>query len=833
MKRLFLLLLLTSFAAVAQVRLSGTVRDAATRKPLPFASVSAAGGLFALSDVDGKFQLEASTALSNFTVSYVGFTSVTVQTAAGRGFYNVFLVPSANALSEVSVAPDHRALDLIRKTIAARSVNDPQKQLKTFDFKAYNKLIITANPDSLDGRIDSIYKGKDTNRHFSKIDSSDYKFKKVVAKQHLFQTEKVSQYQFANGMLKETVLGTKMAGFKRPIYEILGFNLQSFSIYDERYELFETLYRSPIAPESFQDYRFQLLDSTQIQGRKTYMVYFRNKKKSKAAGLEGVLYLDAQSAAVAKAVMRIRGVLDISGTHEFDYLPQQNLWFPASRDFRIVKGTNERNIRILGETLQFDTDNDLPGTNKRQKVASDFTYVQSQTQFSELQLNQPIQLRHAAIAIEVRDQAENQPESFWNRYRKDTLDVRSRKTYVALDSLVLAERIETRLLLGRKILNGYFPLGPVDLDLRYLLSYNNYEGFRVGLGGRTNEKFSRRFRLDGYTAYGIKDGTFKYSLGAAARLGKFSNSWVGGSYTDDVREIGSVSFATDKRIFKIYDPRPINVSTFYNHKTWRGYVETRIIPKTESIWQMQYSVVEPRFPYVYNLNDKLYERYTMTTAQLALQWNPFSDYMQTPYGRLEVEKRYPKFTFQLTQSLPKLLGNDFDFTKIDFRTEYEKKYLSGQKTNVLLQGGVALGEVPLTHLYNTAPNNLTKDRLLQRVTLSGQNAFETMFFYEFFSSRYAMLQLKHSVGSLKFSRKIAPELVLVTRGTFGTMINPERHAGPDYKTLEKGYYESGIELNRIYSAVGLVAFYRYGPYQLPRLEDNLAIKLSFTLNLGF
>ena len=38
-----------------------------------------------------------------------------------------------------------------------------------------------------------------------------------------------------------------MAGFKQPIYEILSFNLQSFSVYDNNYELFETKYKSPIA----------------------------------------------------------------------------------------------------------------------------------------------------------------------------------------------------------------------------------------------------------------------------------------------------------------------------------------------------------------------------------------------------------------------------------------------------------------------------------------------------------------------------------------------------------------------------------------------------------
>jgi hypothetical protein len=33
--------------------------------------------------------------------------------------------------------------------------------------------------------------------------------------------------------------------------------------------------------------------------------------------------------------------------------------------------------------------------------------------------------------------------------------------------------------------------------------------------------------------------------------------------------------------------------------------------------------------------------------------------MQTPTGRVEVEKRFPKFTLQYTQSLPKYGQNDF------------------------------------------------------------------------------------------------------------------------------------------------------------------------------
>ena len=214
---------------------------------------------------------------------------------------------------------------------------------------------------------------------------------------------------------------------------------------------------------------------------------------------------------------------------------------------------------------------------------------------------------------------------------------------------------------GRNQTNGYIPFGPVDLDLRYIISYNNFEGFRPGVGVITNDSFSKKIRFEGYTAYGLKDETIKYNLGSAVRIGNFSNTWVGGSYTDDVREIASTSFATDKRAFKLYDPRPINISTFYNHKTWRGYLETKIIPKTETIWQLSHSEITPLFNYTFLYGDSLYRNFSMTTAMFSMQWNPFSDFMQTPNGKIEYEKRFPKFSFQFTKSLPNFFANDFDF----------------------------------------------------------------------------------------------------------------------------------------------------------------------------
>ena len=82
---------------------------------------------------------------------------------------------------------------------------------------------------------------------------------------------------------------------------------------------------------------------------------------------------------------------------------------------------------------------------------------------------------------------------------------------IARDSIKKAEFLKN---LG----NGFLPTNFFDLDLRYLIKFNQYEGFRTGLGGTTNKSFSDRYRVNGYLVYGFKDTRFKYSIGGGFRV---------------------------------------------------------------------------------------------------------------------------------------------------------------------------------------------------------------------------------------------------------------------------------------------------------------------------
>ncbi|MEY2867817.1 MAG: hypothetical protein RIR01_217, partial [Bacteroidota bacterium] len=260
MRHLFLFFFFT-LTLQAQFRINGIVKESASNKALAFASITTNNGINSISDVDGKFEIISSKPITFFYVSYIGYNKTKIDILNNNRFFNIKLVQNTAKLNEVVVATQNAANTIIKKTIALKDTNNPEKKLANFAFKTYNKLIVSANPDSISGKIDSIIVKKTKEGIYFKIDSANYKFKNTVSKRHLFQTEKISQFQFSNNKLKETILGAKMAGLKQPLYEIIAFNLQSFSIYDSKYELFETKYNSPIAQDALKDYNYKLLDT--------------------------------------------------------------------------------------------------------------------------------------------------------------------------------------------------------------------------------------------------------------------------------------------------------------------------------------------------------------------------------------------------------------------------------------------------------------------------------------------------------------------------------------------------------------------------------------------
>ena len=733
-----------------------------------------------------------------------------------------FLILSTQVFSQTNTAASNYIINQVIK-------NSDKNNFNNCEFTTYNKLIVTANPELINGKIDSIFEFKKNKKKFVKLDSTDYFLKKTLVKQHLYQTEKISEIKYRSRKRKETILATKMAGFTAPLFEYFALQLQPNSVYEPLYYLIEKEYVNPISEKGLKKYDFEIIDTLIYQNKKVYKIGFTPKNKIKKNKLFGTYYIDTSNYSIAKANVKSEGIINIDAGFEFDFNPNLNNWFPSQQTLKITKGKNKFPIKLLGESITFEGEYIKDSNSKN---ATDNVQLLSKTYFLNPKFDVFTKIKNPDIAIEIADKTINKTKYEFKSYN-DSIDVRSNPTYISIDSLVEKRRIENKIQIGRKVIKGYYPIGFFDVDLRYLIRYNNFEGFRLGFGGITNDKLSKVFKLEGYYVYGTKDGFFKGFVANSFRINKASQTWLGGSYTDDLKEIASTSFEVDKRVFKIYDPRPFNISTFYNHVTWKAFLETKLIPKMDGIIQVSSSTIIPRFDYLFKNNGIQYQDFKVSLITASFQWNPNSLYMKTPSGREEITKKYPKFTFQFSKTLNNLRGNNFDFGKADFKIDYQKKFNSNHKLFFLIKAGLAFGDVPLTHLYNHAPNNLNKEAILQRINFAGKDTFETMFFNEFFSNRYFFSQLENQFPKVQLSNKIKPIFSLVTRFGVGDLDRPENHLNIKFKNLNNGFMESGLEINNIFKGLGLAGFYRYGANQLPRFEDNIAIKLSFQLDLGF
>ncbi|MFV0541035.1 MAG: hypothetical protein ACK5MZ_07325 [Aestuariibaculum sp.] len=387
-------------------------------------------------------------------------------------------------------------------------------------------------------------------------------------------------------------------------------------------------------------------------------------------------------------------------------------------------------------------------------------------------------------------------------------------------------------LLIKHLGNGYFPTKYFNFDLRYVFKFNQYEGIRTGIGGVTNNRLSKIFKINGYTVFGFRDSKLKYSIGGSLRLSETSKTWLSATYTDDLQETGSTKFITDKRLFQFFEPRLLNISMFHRHITKSTALDFQLSNHLISGTEFAISNIDPTYNYSFITDNKTFHSFHTAIAKFALQWSPFSTFENTENGTsVETKNGYPKFTIQYSKNFKNAFKSEFNFSKIDFRTIYRFAQNKERYSEAVLVGGYANGNVPLTHLYHAYPNNINKATVLRRFSVAGNNSFETMFFNEFFSDRFFTFQFKQYVKPFEISERFKPQIVLTTRYALGNMSNIQRHQGVTFNTLNKGYTESGIEINKLLFGFGLSFTYRYGAYHLPKTDDNIALKFTFNVTL--
>jgi len=418
----------------SQEIMKGQVLDFDTTVPVAFAKITYNTAEIS-TDWEGKFEIKITPGNQPLVFSKKGYYTKNHYLTIGKPYLIVKLVSDSSIENEEQFS-DNLVNSILQKVVSNKNVNQPERVFSSFEYKNYEHLLVSAQTDSISSTIDTIVKKNWFGRNKIVLDSTNYKFKKLLEKQHLYQTEKVNQIQFNEKGTKETLIASRMAGFQKPLYEFLGLNLVSYSLYDNKLDILEIPVHNPTSNNGRMLFVFKLIDTVEVAGRPAYRIYFQPKRMNKSS-LRGLLFIDVENYGIAKAFYRIYGIVNINALFTFSYLEKEKIWFPKKRDITVVKGNNSEDLKILGGTIKFKS-----SIEKVRKDASDNVYLKLESTPFDVKINQPVSIQNPKIKIDARQVNVSKPDTYWDSFKKDTLDMRKLNTYLRLDSLSIAEKIE-------------------------------------------------------------------------------------------------------------------------------------------------------------------------------------------------------------------------------------------------------------------------------------------------------------------------------------------------------------------------------------------------------
>ncbi len=823
--RFFLAVIISIFLGSvlnAQVfEVSGRVVDSESRVTLPFVNIVVNEGLKGgTTDIDGKFLLRSQDEITVLSLSYVGYEPQKFILTNKTQNLIIRMKKVEYELPEFTVFPtENPAHRIIKNAVAYRDYNDPEK-LPAFSYTSYDKMIFTVELDSIPD-LDSL-----------SADTTDREMREFFDKHHLFIMESVVERKFLYpDKNHEEVIATKVAGFENPIFVFLVSQFQSTSFYKERIQVAEKTYINPISRGSTEKYFF-LIQDTLYSGEydSIFVISFRPRINTNFEGLEGVISINTHNWAIQNVMAEPeerKGLFNLRIEQMYEFI-QDKQWFPVQLNtIAIMNNVQVSDTSVLAGT---GTNNDSANVkNIRLPFGFGKSYIKN------IDLNPDLKKREfGSIVVDVNPEASHRDAEYWLDYRIDSLSQKEINTYDFVDSVSKEANLDKMAKTFDNLLTGKIPWGYIDLDINRFLKYNSYEGFALGAGLHTNDRVSQVFKVGGFFRYGFKDKAFKYGGDLGVVVYYPWDLAVNLEYQNDVSETSGITYFDDKPgFFKPEYFRDFLVKRMDKNEFYKASVGFRALKYFDFDAALIKSTKEVTDDYQYAVSNEnikvLFNEFDFTEVRLGFRYAYGEKFIQNLRKKLSLGTDYPIVWFQYTRGISGFLDGDFDYNRYDVKVEKSFYFKYVGKSSFKFAAGYVDSDIPYTNLYNGNGDYRT-------FTIFAENSFATMRMNEFLSNKYAALYFTHNFENLLYKgKKFKPELAIATNVAFGDLDFKNSHLNVDYKTLEKGYYESGLQFNKLLNlqlyTLGLAFYYRYGPYTLPNGWDNLAVK--FTIKFAF
>jgi len=697
---------------------------------------------------------------------------------------------------------DPRALEILKKVNQLFRENSP-KTLHSYSYKSYEKISLDIDEDSI-SQFAQFFEDKTLFKKKREKDSlNNISARKIFSRSKLFLWERAQEFLYSKKYgEKITILDNRISGLKQPIYEMIAMQQSN------RDKL-----PNQLKQENRGLYRFFLTDTIEMDGRKNFVIRFREvnyRKQDKKRKYNGTIYIDTETYGIKKIenFSKVKNDGIIASTWIF----YNNKWFLSNETVK---------LRMSRMAMEEEPKENAENEDYRKDKKSFGTYAFLTSKYFDFR--SPVEENRndfKGYTFSVK----NADGKTLDRYRTDPLTERERNTYTTIDSLGKIYNIDNKARVLTGLINGQIRTGVVDFAVDEIVNFNSYEGFRVGLKAKLNETFNPYFSPDYYFAYGFKDDQWKYGIGLDIKTSLDKNSFFRVDYYDDV--LASGEFYRRLWNFKMKMANygnNINNDRYYHIRGASVSYLNDVTNGLTLVFAARRNFEEALFDYQFRERGAAFDNFN---TLFTLKYSPNSTNIMTPQGKSLIDQKYPELYFNYEQSY-KILGGDFNYTRFDALFVHNFKTRIGT-TGFRLYGGMVFGDAPIWK--NFTMNGLASPSKDFNFNLTSFLGFATLEGGKYYNDKFIAYYFTHKLPFyFKSFGKNVSSFDFVLRGTIGDMKHPEYHQFR-YRKLDHLYQEVGLEWSNFLSTYfNLGLFYRVGYYTTPNFKQNFAIQFKLKL----
>ncbi|MGV0955830.1 DUF5686 family protein [Empedobacter falsenii] len=799
------LVVLTSLHA--QVKIQGKVIDSETLKPIPYADIRLPElKVSATSNSDGTFYIESASNTNKIVVSKSGYETADyiIENKIDYNFIaQLFLAENDTEtdddqsveLKEAVVSAKKKRVKkkenpayAILREVWKRKKKNGLKLTPHYQYDEYEKLQFDiSNIDSTFMKR-KIFKGMEF--VFEKVDTSSINGKTYLPAFLNESIYKIAGINKPSTKERRELIANKTSGFeKNEVVAATVKNLfRDIDIYDNRVNILDIKFVSPIATDGFAVYDYELKDTIDVDGVESYRIKYYPRREGELT-FKGELFISKDAYAVKEVVMEttkemnVNFVRNIFMNLEYD-IPNDSIFYPkkeyAMLDMSLLSKKESAKGIFAHKTVNY--------------YNYDFDTTHPEAFYYE-------KLDPAKAALNEKD------NQFWAENRPEALTKDQEGIYETLEQLNKVPKFNNIVKAIEIFGSGYYNVGnAIDIGNLYSsFGYNQIEGFRLRAGARTYFSQNDMWRAQGFLAYGFRDEKFKYGADFRYMFNKYNRFQVGIGTKRDVEQLAATLTASDGIMTRSFASSSIinqGDNTFLSNNNLTN-VYASIEPWKNVTFRVDgnYQLIKPadteHFSIGYEKNGQIKETLTNSSVSVSVIARPGAKYSQYGIDRYEMTTLAPTLMLRYTKGLKGVINSDFEYDKLQFL--YTQPILIGSfgKSLVTAEAGKTFQGVPLS-LMSALPGNESYGQVY--------GTFSQLDYYEFVIDEYVTMNWEHHfngwiLNKVPLIKKLKLREVGFLRAAYGDI--SEKSKAINRSTIQyfapnqQIYYEYGFGIENI------------------------------------